>query len=219
MKIRLLALLLLILLLGGCANSNAPIEDNTIANDGQPADPDDTDARIAYYEQLVSELRQEILSVRTELYVTRVEYEERIAELESQKEDTESTPEHAPSVASQFTYVVRDGAAVITAYTGNERTVTVPSSIDGYPVCEIADRAFADQFRLIAVELPDGITAVGWFAFSGCVSLESVRIPASVRSIAYGAFENCPAALVVLCPASSYAAQYAASYGLVTRAG
>jgi hypothetical protein len=220
MKKRILACLLLLLLLVGCAANATPHDD--ISGTDQPStlppDSEVVDARIAYYEQLVSDLRREILEVKTELYVTRVEYESRIAELEAEKQpEGDKLPEDRPAVSSQFTYAIQNGAAVISAYIGNEREVRVPSTLDGYPVCAISDRAFSNQTGLLSVTLPDGITSIGWFAFSGCIALERVHIPASVRTIAYGAFENCPAALVILCPGNSYAAEYAASYGIATR--
>ena len=40
-----------------------------------------------------------------------------------------------------------------------------------------------------------------------------MTVPASVRSISYAAFENCTK-LTVLCGRDSYAAHWAASYGL-----
>jgi len=218
---KVLLCMLSLLLLVGCAAGTTTPHDN-----GLPTAPpsatlpnvdDDTEARIAYYEQLVSDLQREILEMKTELYVTRVEYEARIAELEAGKAPEDTRPEDRPSVSSQFTYVIQNGSAVITAYTGNEREIIVPSTLDGYPVRVISDRAFADQIRLISVTLPEGITSIGWFAFSGCIALERVSIPASVSAIAYGAFENCPTALTLLCPAQSYAAQYAASYGITAR--
>ena len=39
--------------------------------------------------------------------------------------------------------------------------------------------------------IPDGVTEIGMFAFSGCTSLATVTIPASVKTIEQGAFEYC----------------------------
>ena len=41
------------------------------------------------------------------------------------------------------------------------------------------------------VTIPNGVTSIGYEAFSGCNSLTSVTIPDSVTSIDYYAFENC----------------------------
>lgn len=76
----------------------------------------------------------------------------------------------------------------------------------------IGDGAFRGA-GITAVILPDTVETVGWFAFADCTELASVTVPASVRSISYAAFENCTK-LTVLCGRDSYAAHWAASYGL-----
>lgn len=232
--------MLLCLLLCGCEKkndvSNIVGEDTTSQteqNNEMPFNPDDTggqsDARLEYYEQLVIELREELLNMKTALYVSRVEYESRIAELEAGKStstdegnsqtqpDPETESEKMPLVTSDFQYTVKNGAATLTAYVGNSKMVTVPSRLGGYPVVAIGDRAFLDHSGLTSVILPDTVTQIGWFAFSGCVSLQSITIPQTVEAIFYGAFQNCPSTLTVSCVVGSYAEQYARSYGITIK--
>ena len=156
----------------------------------------------------------ELLDVKTALYTSRVECEALQAELDALQEFPTQPPDQSTSQAAHFTYTVVSGKAVITEYHGSDTEVTVPASLDGYPVTAIGDRAFANHPKLVSVTLPNGVQTLGWFAFSGCVSLARIRIPQTVEASAYGAFENCPAALTILTPADSYAAQYAASYGI-----
>ena len=228
---------LLCLLLCGCEKKNAstdiPDTDGTTGGTREEetvikpsGEVDESDARLAYYEQLVTELQQELLSMKTELYVSRVEYESRIAELEAGKSpstgeggsetqpDTETESEKTPIVTSDFQYTVKNGGATLLSYIGTDRMVDIPASLGGYPVIAIGDRAFMDNAKLISVTIPDTVTQIGWFAFSGCVSLESVTIPQTVEAISYGAFQNCPSTLTVSCVAGSYAEQYARSYGM-----
>lgn len=42
-----------------------------------------------------------------------------------------------------------------------------------------------------SVNLPDGLTSIGSFAFSGCTSLTSITIPNGVTSIGVAAFQDC----------------------------
>jgi len=221
MKKVLLCGLALCALLTGCQvdNQAPPREEQTPETQPPKESETATDAdgtRLAYYEQLVSQLQQELLDLKTELYVDRVEYESRIAELEkgSKAPPAEEQKPPAPSVESQFTYLIENGGVTITAYTGKQKQVTLPTTIEGYPVVAVGDRAFMDNVILTAVEIPDGVTRIGWFAFSGCVSLESISIPTTVATISYGAFQNCRSTLIVNCTPGSYAEAYARSYGM-----
>ena len=215
MKKRILLCLLLVFLLTSCAAK--PQKESPSDTDNSQASSDA--ARIAYYEELVEELRQELLDVKTALYTSRVECEALQAELDSLQESETQDPSTPPAQTTQFTYTIVGENAVITSYIGNAIEISVPASLDGYPVTAIGDRAFANHPKLVSVSLPSGVQTIGWFAFSGCVSLSRIRIPQTVEAISYGAFENCPAALTIITPADSYAAQYAASYGIARSEG
>ena len=64
----------------------------------------------------------------------------------------------------------------------------------GYSVKEgtriICNNAFAGC-SLSNIAIPDSVTAIGDFAFSGCSSLSNIVIPDSVTDIGYGAFSGC----------------------------
>jgi len=171
-------------------------------------------AQLAYYEELVVDLQAELLNLKTELYASRVEYEERIAELEAQKAPSNGGGNGSSQASTDFQYTVTNGFATVTAYTGIEKVVEIPATIDGYTVTAIGDRAFLDHFKLTSVTLPKTVTSIGWFAFSGCIALEQITVPASVSSISYGAFQNCPSTMQMDCISGSYAEQYARSYGI-----
>ncbi len=183
--------------------------------------PDGDSTRLAYYEQLVNELQQKVLDLKTEIYANRVEYEARIEALREQVSSAppvSDVPTDGEVEREQlFSYTVENGTATLTAYRGTDKSVVIPSSLDGYSVVAIGDRAFADHASLVSVTIPEGVTSIGWFAFSGCVSLQSVTIPATVTSISYGAFQNCDSKMTVACTSGSYAEQYAQSYGMAVK--
>ena len=102
----------------------------------------------------------------------------------------------------------------VTGYEGKDTIIVVPSSIDGIPVTAIANNAFTDKQRIKSITVPDSVTSIGTYAFSGCVSLaelnlgngikkipaymvqgcnklQSIVIPDSVTSIGYDAFYSC----------------------------
>ena len=75
---------------------------------------DAAQTRLDYYEGLVTQLQEELLAAKAELYTKSVAYEERIEALLAGIEN-----EQVPSEKSLFEYQIEDGKAVITAYTGS----------------------------------------------------------------------------------------------------
>ena len=207
----------LCLLLGGCSLPSSPREEESDSvgreeSTSQVQDPSSDNSwsaldRIAYYETVIQELNMELLSLKTQLYSVRAEYE---SELESMKAEYEKLPAPQP----QFSYTVSNKQVTVTGYLGTDTELVIPQYIDGLPVVAIADRAFQNNVGLRSVKIPEGVRQVGWFAFSGCVLLEVVLLPTTLDTVCYGAFENCSSSMGVHCKKGSYAEEYAKSYGL-----
>lgn len=199
-----LGLFCLIASLGGCTAS----DETTL-----PAVDDNEQAYINRIAQLEAALQKE----REERYIGESQRDARIEALQQrldsleQKNDveTDQSPEGEELV---FSYRVENGKAIITAFEGVATLVTVPATLDGYPVVAIGERAFEGK-PIAAVILPEGLEAVGWFAFYGCENLHDITVPTSVTSIGYAVFDGCEHVSIV-CKKGSYAAQYAESYGL-----
>lgn len=127
------------------------------------------------------------------------------------------TTEPTTVVVSEFTYtVLEDGTAEITGYTGNDSTVVIPSTIDGYKVTSIGsytissyyndDRtalvisegiktikstAFSNWYSLKEVQLPESLETIDEEAFYYCQNLESINFPNNLVSVGNGAFAYC----------------------------
>ena len=61
----------------------------------------------------------------------------------------------------------------------------------GEGVTKVGSYAFYYCYNLADVSLPSTLTSVGDYAFSGCSSLSSVTLPDSLESIGYSAFNSC----------------------------
>ena len=130
-----------------------------------------------------------------------------------------------------FKYVEESGQITITRYWAEDKTVEIPSAINGINVTRIGGEAFSSNDFMTAVVIPDSITIIdslafyrcesltdvtipnsvtiiGGSAFSGCAKLTSITIPESVTEIGEEAFEGCEK-LVIHCSEDSYAHNYA----------
>ena len=68
-------------------------------------------------------------------------------------------------------------------------------------VTAIGAFAFRGCSSLTSVIIPEGVPAIGQGASDGCSSLTSVIVPEGVATIGAGAFEKCPN-LFIFCPPS-----------------
>ena len=95
-----------------------------------------------------------------------------------------------------FTYQLYTDHAVLTAYTGEDVSVSVPEEADGLPVTAIKG-AFAENAAVQLVDLPKTVTAVsygtgGIGAFENCTALQAVSMILTSR-VEYHSFRNCSA--------------------------
>ena len=89
-----------------------------------------------------------------------------------------------------FTWKISGGKATINGYKGGKdvTSVTVPASVDGYPVTAIDAYVFSSNRYLTHISLPSTIESIGNYAFSYCSRLTSVTMPATVKSLGRYAF-------------------------------
>jgi len=81
---------------------------------------------------------------------------------------------------------------------GNTRTTySIPNN-----VTTIGNYAFSGHSSLTSITIPYGVTSIGEEAFEGCSSLTSITIPNSVTNIGGGAFEMCTSLQSITIPNS-----------------
>lgn len=112
--------------------------------------------------------------------------------------------------AIPFSYVVQGSTVKITGYTGTEKSIEIPSTIEGKPVTEIGAESFKylgitnvtipssvktigytafEGHRLTKLTLPEGLETIEFDAFSGG-TLETVSLPSTLTTIGYNAFRS-----------------------------
>ena len=83
-------------------------------------------------------------------------------------------------------------------------------------VTSIGDYTFSGCKSLINITIGSGVTSIGSYAFNGCSSLTSVILPKKVRSIGLYAFNGCSSLTAVTIPSSVTSIGYGAFSGCST---
>ena len=92
----------------------------------------------------------------------------------------------------EWTYTVSDGEASVGGVPRSTYgTITIPSSLGGYPVTGIGNGAFSGRHSLKSVTIPDSVTSIGSYAFNGCSILTNIVIGSCVTNIGDMAFREC----------------------------
>ncbi len=78
------------------------------------------------------------------------------------------------------------------------KIIRIPDS-----VTSIGEWAFSGCSSLQQINIPDSVTSIGDYAFSGCSSLKQIDVPDSVTSIGYSVFSDCLSLKQINIPANS----------------
>ena len=125
------------------------------------------------------------------------------------------------------------GGIAIIGYNGRGGAVSIPPTIAGQPVVQVA-RGFTNNTNITSIIIPNSVTQIGSFqgmtrlqsvtlgngitlipqnAFRGCIMLTSVTIGTSVTRIMTSAFDSCTGLSSITIPASVTAIETGAFYG------
>ncbi len=119
-----------------------------------------------------------------------------------------------------YTYTVSDGKATITKADSSvvNGAVTVPSTLGGYPVVAIGDKAFYSNKALTSVDIPESVISIGETAFGHCRNLSTLTLHEGLTTIGNQAFTYCGTLTSVDIPASVTTIESNAFYYCITLA-
>lgn len=90
---------------------------------------------------------------------------------------------------SDYEVLSSDNEITITRYTGNKKSISIPTNINGKPVKKIGKYAFPSGVDYQSVAIPDSVTDIEEYAFF-CSRLQNVIISDSVITIGKYAFSG-----------------------------
>lgn len=88
------------------------------------------------------------------------------------------------NVSGEWEYTISCGEATLVAYNGTSLEISIPSSIDGYPVTAIGEKIF-DGSMITELSIPSPIEKIGSRAFADCKYLRSIYYDAQDCDIYY----------------------------------
>lgn len=78
----------------------------------------------------------------------------------------------------------------ITSYTGEDKTIVIPKTINGKPVVEIDNKVFYKNDKIEKVTLPESLKKIGNRAFANCSNLKEVTFKSDYTDCGEALFEN-----------------------------
>ena len=99
-----------------------------------------------------------------------------------------------------YQYIIKNGEAVITGYSGDSAVLSLPDTLGACPVTAIGEQAFYDCDTLEQVILPASVVTIGDSAFRDCDVLRTVGFSAALTSVGDCAFYNCAALTAAALP-------------------
>lgn len=100
---------------------------------------------------------------------------------------------------------------VLIKYLGDDNNIIIPNS-----VTTIEEYAFSGCTKLINISVSNTVTSIGSNAFNGCTSLKNVSIPDSVTSIGYDVLGNCTSLTNISLPNSITEIEYGMFDGCIS---
>lgn len=93
-------------------------------------------------------------------------------------------------VSGKYSYIIENGRAVITGYSGTDSALSIPSMLGGYSVFAIGEGAFKNNKKLTSVILPEGVCEVRADAFYSCTVLSKITLPSTILRFGENAIKN-----------------------------
>ena len=104
--------------------------------------------------------------------------------------------------APDFTYTLSNEEIIVTGVNSGVTELVIPETLAGYPVTQIAEKAFWYNSSLVSVTIPGSVEAIPASAFQSCTALKTVNLSEGIETIEHQAFQYCSALEEIALPES-----------------
>ena len=116
-------------------------------------------------------------------------------------------------ISGNYEYVMlKDSTISISRYKGEDKSIVIPSVIDGKTVSDILCYAFAYNEYVESVTIPGTVKSLGEFAFMYCKNLEVINLSEGLETLAGYSFSHIPKLKKIYIPST---VKSIGTYGMV----
>ena len=91
-----------------------------------------------------------------------------------------------------LSWTITDGEVTVTdCVQSASGDLIIPPEIENFPVTQIGTGAFAFNYNLRSIVIPDTVQIIGEYCFSSCYELITVVLPIGLTEVAEGLFSDC----------------------------
>ncbi len=109
-----------------------------------------------------------------------------------------------PSENNDYLYLETEDGIIITGYSGNEKDLQIPASINNIPVVSIENVNNGFPYGITSLSVPEGIKTIGFRAFNDQDQIGFLYLPDSLQTIGDSAFSGCVNLTVIDTPSGMH---------------
>ncbi len=153
------------------------------ASGGIICTPLNIDDSFCFMEKHASELKQPTVVQVILRDINGGEHGSDICALSAGRSDAEKDTVSLDTPKGTLTFEIREGAAYLTDYTGDDRSLELPEKVEGYPLKGLDYGSINSAATLRTLEIPEGVTTIGRHVIGYTPKLKELILPSTLELV------------------------------------